>query len=295
MNLIACSNCHTQYDVTNVVEKTIPCRCGEVLENRTLEAKDATIHRCGACGAQAAADADNCDYCGSTIMRVGDTLSLICPECFGRNEENSRFCTACGVAFDPQQVETSGEELPCPCCVRLMPVRQVGGLSINECPSCNGLWVPEDRFDQLVDRAIESASSGGEATKSTATPRMKGANPAQQRVLYRKCPVCEAQMNRRNYRKTSGVIIDICSKHGTWLDADELEQIAGFITSGGRPKADRFMKDLHADEVRTRPTVAMPQRSVPTSTTDLFGRPDERSSGLDLVGDVLSLFVRLLD
>jgi len=39
-------------------------------------------------------------------------------------------------------------------------------------------------------------------------------------------------MARRNYRKKSGVIVDICSEHGVWLDADELEQIAGFILSG---------------------------------------------------------------
>jgi Zn-finger nucleic acid-binding protein len=39
-------------------------------------------------------------------------------------------------------------------------------------------------------------------------------------------------MARRNYRKKSGIIIDTCSQHGVWLDADELEQIAGFILSG---------------------------------------------------------------
>ena len=44
-------------------------------------------------------------------------------------------------------------------------------------------------------------------------------------------------MQRRNFRKASGVIIDRCSAHGTWLDADELEQIAGFILSGRQPAA----------------------------------------------------------
>ena len=42
-------------------------------------------------------------------------------------------------------------------------------------------------------------------------------------------------MLRRNFRKSSGVILDVCSEHGTWLDADELEQITGFILSGGAP------------------------------------------------------------
>jgi Zn-finger nucleic acid-binding protein len=43
-------------------------------------------------------------------------------------------------------------------------------------------------------------------------------------------------MARRNYRKKSGIIIDTCSEHGVWLDADELEQIAGFILSGASGK-----------------------------------------------------------
>ena len=47
---------------------------------------------------------ESCDYCGSEIVRDTGKLSLICPECFGRNEEQSRFCTGCGVAFQPYQV-----------------------------------------------------------------------------------------------------------------------------------------------------------------------------------------------
>ena len=64
---------------------------------------------------------------------------------------------------------------------------------------------------------------------------MKGANPAAQRVEYRRCPSCGVQMLRKNFRKSSGVILDVCREHGTWLDADELEQITGFILSGGAP------------------------------------------------------------
>jgi Zn-finger nucleic acid-binding protein len=63
-------------------------------------------------------------------------------------------------------------------------------------------------------------------------PRVTGSNPARQDVQYRHCPECEAYMARRNYRKKSGIIIDTCAEHGVWLDADELEEIAGFILSG---------------------------------------------------------------
>ena len=66
VRLIACSDCHAQYDVSHVAQKHFPCRCGAQLENRRLTAVDADIHRCGSCGALVSADAECCEYCGSS-------------------------------------------------------------------------------------------------------------------------------------------------------------------------------------------------------------------------------------
>jgi Zn-finger nucleic acid-binding protein len=235
VRLVACANCHTQYDVTEVVAKSFPCRCGATVENRDLEAVDAKIHRCGSCGAIVDSEAAGCEYCGSAIERDPGKLSLICPECYARCHDGARFCTACGVAFRPEAVRLDGHELPCPVCDVLMPPRQVGGVGLNECPGCNGLWVPGESFDVLVGRAIEARRGASPEQRLTHKPRVQGANPVSQRVLYRKCPECQAFMQRRNFQRSSGVIIDRCHEHGTWLDADELEQIAGFILSGGTP------------------------------------------------------------
>jgi Zn-finger nucleic acid-binding protein len=238
VQLVACGSCHTQYDVSGVAAKNFPCRCGATLENRPPAAVDAEIRRCGACGALVTADAERCAYCTAAIQRDDDRiLSLICPECYARNAEDSRFCTACGVTFRPESVRIDGHELPCPVCTALMPPRQVGGVGINECGSCNGLWVPGDHFDLLVSRAIAARRNAPPEELVTLTPRVTGSNPAAQKVQYRKCPECDAFMQRRNFRKSSGVIVDVCGAHGTWLDADELEQIAGFILSGRQPAA----------------------------------------------------------
>ena len=115
MRLIACETCHAQYDLSGVISDTLTCRCGETLRNRELVPIDAAIHRCGACGALVEAKASDCRYCVSEIVRQGD-LSLICPECFARNADASRFCTACGVAFRPEPLCIDGHELPCPAC-----------------------------------------------------------------------------------------------------------------------------------------------------------------------------------
>ncbi len=40
-------------------------------------------------------------------------------------------------------------------------------------------------------------------------------------------------MNRVNFARCSGVIVDICKGHGTWFDREELSRIVEFIRAGG--------------------------------------------------------------
>lgn len=247
MHLVACSTCHAQYDVTNVIVEEFPCRCGEMVRNRLLKGVEVAVQRCSSCGAIVTNPTDEtCDYCEAIIERDFDKLSLICPECYSRNAEEARFCTGCGVGFQPDQIQVAGEELPCPQCERLMPPTAIAGVSVNECGKCHGLWVTGNAFDLLVNRAIEARKNNHALQLGEVTPRVTGANPAEQKVTYRRCPNCNVGMNRRNYRKRSGIIIDQCVDHGTWLDADELEQIAGFVLNGGL--ADQ--PSVSADEKR---------------------------------------------
>jgi Zn-finger nucleic acid-binding protein len=116
------------------------------------------------------------------------------------------------------------------------------------------------QLDLLLGRAIEAREKADPETLITRKPRVTGSNPAAQKVQYRKCPECDAFMHRRNFRKSSGVIIDRCNTHGTWLDSDELEQIAGFLLSGRktpsslaeRPRAPAAASRLVAQEMIER-------------------------------------------
>ncbi len=305
MKLVACATCHTQYDITSVGTEVFDCRCGERVRVESLRAVDAAIHRCGSCGALVSPEATQCDYCSSAIVPARGDLSLICPECCARSAESSRYCTACGVAFDPQPVPIQGmgdaaaadqvAELPCPCCGTCMPQRSIGsrtaGVGVFECPGCNGLWVPEDRFDRLVERALESRRQQLVAGMAAA-PRVAGAVPTL-KVEYRKCPVCESFMQRRNFRKRSGVIVDVCKSHGTWLDADELEQITGFILSGGLSEAkviedERQAAALRRDAARAAFEVRTASRSAG------FGRLHGASPDRGLLGTLWELFEHVL-
>jgi Zn-finger nucleic acid-binding protein len=52
-------------------------------------------------------------------------------------------------------------------------------------------------------------------------------------VKYVKCPFCQKIMNRRSYGARSGVVADICERHGIWLDGGELGRIFKWAKAGG--------------------------------------------------------------
>jgi Zn-finger nucleic acid-binding protein len=286
VKLIACPDCHAQYDVSAVVGDTFACRCGRTLENRALRPVDAVISRCGSCGAHAQESAKSCSYCGAAVERPAGPLSLICPECYARNAEASRFCVACGVAFRPEPIPSGGPELDCPVCEVAMKPSRVSEVAVCECTQCHGLWVPGSHFDQLVQRAAEARRAAGGAAPA---PRVEGGTPSARPVRYRKCPQCSAFMQRRNFRRSSGVILDVCREHGTWLDADEIEEIAGFILSGGQTSAvlEAEHRNAEAEAAAARLRIARAQsRELQFGWGDGFGR--RRGPGLlDLLHSIL--------
>jgi len=193
---------------------------------------DAAVSRCAACGALVAEGAATCSYCNAAVVRDRTVGGPVCPECYARNPEGAKHCTACGIAFLPQPVRASEEPLECPVCagVRLTP-RSLGGLWMDECPMCLGLWAPGDVIDRAVDHVREKRRLEG-TTPGGAQERERHAN-WQGEISYRRCPVCKQAMQRKNFGRRSGVIVDRCSSDGTWLDADEMEDIAAFVLAGG--------------------------------------------------------------
>ncbi|HKK52961.1 MAG TPA: zf-TFIIB domain-containing protein [Myxococcota bacterium] len=291
VKLIACPDCHAQYDVSAMaLHGHFDCRCGATLEATPPTGTDAPVQRCSACGALAKESSESCDYCGSAIVLLTDRGSLICPECYARNADDARFCLGCGVAFDPQIPRSDAPELRCPCCECWMTPRAVGGIEIQECPKCFGLWAPEDRFDALVDRATKAARERDQPGGSF-TPRVDGGNPARSQVVYRRCPACDALMARRNFQKRSGVIVDRCHDHGTWLDAHELERIAGFVLSGRASEARRLETSAAAARERAAARAAAARIGSPPLERErvgsVFSTRRERSP-VETIFDLLS-------
>jgi Zn-finger nucleic acid-binding protein len=163
------------------------------------------------------ADIKKCEYCGKDIS----IKYMICPFCGGHLHENEK-------------------PLPpaCPRCKAPLKVYQANGEEYNLCEKCGGLWVDRGEFHLLTREydVYRKEDDKGEYLQE----------PIKDTVEYIPCVRCGKLMNRKNFAKISGVIIDECGKHGVWLDAGELEKIRHFIMDGGLERA----QDIEAEKLR---------------------------------------------
>ncbi len=121
----------------------------------------------------------------------------------------------------------------------------VGALTLLDCASCDGLWVDAETFERIcADREAQAAvlHSGPSSPAAIET-----------RVSYRPCVRCGTMMNRVNFARLSGTIVDVCKGHGTFLDRGELQAIVSFIQGGGLERArQRQIEDLREQERRLK-------------------------------------------
>jgi Zn-finger nucleic acid-binding protein len=92
---------------------------------------------------------------------------------------------------------------------------------VHECPRCGGIFVPPEALAEILTRA---EVVGGFSPRPS--PSALGA------VTYVSCPLCHKTMNRVNFGKVSGVIVDVCRQHGSWFDGGELTRVVAFAASG---------------------------------------------------------------
>src|SRR5207302_5489148 len=166
----------------------------------------------------------------------------------------SKHCPHCGAAVvDATSAELS--VLKCPRCKINMSSVKIGGEAMRECERCGGLWLDVATFDRIcANREEQSAMLGG----ASLTPAHHlELNADALRISYVPCPQCGQLMNRINFARCSGVIVDVCKGHGTWFDASELREIVEFIRGGGlelsRQKEKREIaferEQLHRDQL----------------------------------------------
>ncbi len=114
------------------------------------------------------------------------------------------------------------------------------------------MWLAGQTFQALEERSrtrqLSWTPERGTEVAAGSIDRGKPTAP-----MYRPCPECTKLMNRRNYGRRSGVIVDVCSEHGLWFDLGELSRILAWIRDGGLAHAqEQELIRTQAEARRTR-------------------------------------------
>jgi Zn-finger nucleic acid-binding protein len=191
---------------------------------------------CPNCGGAVMSDKTQCEFCGSRLKTVG------CPKCLGLMFLGAKFCSHCGAKATSISVIDDANSGDCPRCKLRLQAIGIDSVIVRECRKCGGLWTAADTFETIcADQESQAAVLG-----FTGRQAYPNANPPA--ISYVPCPECKTLMNRSNFARSSGVIVDMCKRHGVWFDTDELPKIIDFINKGGMARSREKEKVSIADE-----------------------------------------------
>jgi Zn-finger nucleic acid-binding protein len=168
--------------------------------------------------------------------------------------------------------------------MRTVDLSKDDSLHVEHCESCHGLFFDNGELKQAMEDGVSNEAAGDhELIKQIVNGRYQ-----QRPVKYINCPVCSTQMARRNFGFRSGVVTDVCLKHGVWLDNGELRQLLEWKKAGGQEIHQRREELAEATKARkqAKPT---PDNHRPTGV-------DALSDSVDFggLGGILGGLIRLL-
>lgn len=271
--VVDCPGCALRYQIPARPAGTrARCRCGTHFAI-PAEPKTAGALQCPSCGAAADPSKASCNYCSNALAIAA------CPSCFGMIFSGTRHCPHCGVRADQgaRPAESMESVRKCARCDSRpgLVAALTGGVLLDRCEGCGGTFVDRVSLETLItdrDRQVklQHALSHGDDLVLPV--------PGVDAVKYLRCPECSVLMQRRNFGRVSGVIVDVCKIHGTWFDAEELRRIVEFVQRGGLDKMrkqeiDALEREIEVkrDRVRQLATQGTGGASYSSSSWDGWG------------------------
>jgi len=164
----------------------------------------------------------SCIFCGAPLPKQG----LNCSYCNKLNPLNKKI-------VESKKEEKSQSKYLCPVChIRLEEFRD-STLFLEYCSRCDGILIKEEEFERLINYKTDPTNQF-----NPHYLRFVQDHPRDNRKKskFQNCPVCKEIMSVINYKKNSGILLDICEEHGVWLDGGELQQIIDWYAVGGAKK-----------------------------------------------------------
>ncbi len=118
--------------------------------------------------------------------------------------------------------------LNCPHCQLTLQPQTYEGTQILFCSICWGHWLDDLALATILAKKDYGFSREERDTTLAAWVHIEGDAPThdQQGVT---CPVCGEIMTESMFADGCPVLVDRCSRHGTWLDAGEIKKIQVFV------------------------------------------------------------------
>ena len=264
---------------------SVVCACGLRVE---LPAARASLAPSFARGAPPSAQADGpyrsgggaheapvvvapCPFCGNDcppMVRICPHCdvrldSVRCQRCFSLQAPGAFSCARCAHPLELEPM-LDATDAPCPRCNHPLEVAPGDDTRLHECPRCGGMFV---RREFLVEMLCSAELGGGLRESVSGPPRID-------EVRYVPCPLCHASMNRVNFGRVSGVIVDVCKMHGTWFDAGELTRVIAFAAAGGLERT-RERERLDKRDQRQRATEVHAQLALMEASSRARSRADD--------------------
>ncbi len=140
------------------------------------------------------------------------------------NRPENALCNGCGRELGLEPIGEPDVHV-CPDC--RLPFQQFRGGpgTLHDCGRCGGQFVEHALLKDLLEQR--------ELYGRVAPRPPPRHNPLSTPLRYIPCPICAEFMLRKNFGRSSGVIVDVCSKHGLWFDRGELPRVLEFVEAGG--------------------------------------------------------------
>lgn len=294
--LLLCPSCNRQFDATRLaVGRRFRCRCGVAIDVPVIDSRDAAVVRCASCGAAREEGSKACGYCSSDFTIHEQDLETTCPSCFALISNKARFCHHCATAIAPEEVAADPTERVCPACGdgRFLHSRPLGDtrLTVLECGVCAGLWLGAEAFRVLEDGARKIAPAVADPVALRKEANARARPPLKGGPAYRPCPLCLKLMNRVNFERVSGVLLDRCRDHGFWFDATELDAVLRFIKlGGGRVSDEREQEEARARASQLRFRV---EPKAPEDARRAIFAERAEESGFDAIPSIVNWLLKL--
>lgn len=190
---------------------------------------------------------------------------MLCTKC-GNEVKDPARCPVCaagrGGARKMDRKRGSSPHGLCPRCDAALGSESWEGSPVFVCPTCRGSFFPGQGLEEALNK-LRATCASGDLAGVLAEFKGRFSRSLPSAVRYKGCPQCGTVMTRRNYQTVSGVIVDTCGQHGTWVDESAFAELADFITKGG---------DILAAEARkVRARLTPHPQSGPSIIDKLFG------------------------